>query len=221
MENKLKYAFLIPIGDNISGKLIPQLLSCYKYINSIGGKLYTISNRIHVDARNALATKGGGFVNPTKLIKNTEFLIWLDADQVYTVDMLKKLVEYDQNNKFISGWYIKDSAGRRSPQAMVARWDEEHFKKNGSMEFLHEDELLKAKKPIVVDYVGFGFCRIHSSVFAAMEYPYFRHNVTKIGNYQDNSSEDVSFCRNAAEACGIKPTVIPELRIGHLKEIIL
>jgi hypothetical protein len=104
---------------------------------------------------------------------------------------------------------------------MVARWDEEHFKKHGSMEFLNEKEIMESKEPIRVDYVGFGFCRIHSSVFEKMEYPYFRHHVTKIGDYRDNSSEDVSFCLDASELAGVKPLVIPELRIGHLKEIII
>lgn len=221
MEKKLQYAFLIPIGDSISGKLIPQLLQLHNLAKEVGARIYTIPNRIHVDARNALATKGGGFVDPTRLIRDAEWLVWFDSDQVYTMDQVKALLAYDQEQKFISGWYIKDSAGTRNPQAMVARWDEEHFLKNGSMEFLHEDELLEAKNAIPVDYVGFGFCRIHSSVFEKMEYPYFRHHVQHIGDYKDNSSEDVSFCLDAYKYAEVKPLVIPQLRVGHLKEIII
>jgi hypothetical protein len=106
MDKNLKYAFLIPIGNSISGKLIPQLLQLHNLAKRVGARIYTIPNRIHVDARNALATKGGGFVNPTKLIKDTEWLVWFDADQAYTMSNVKRLLEYDEEEKFISGWYI-------------------------------------------------------------------------------------------------------------------
>jgi hypothetical protein len=219
MDKKLQYAFLLPIGSSISGKLIPQLLANYDYVSSIGGRLYTIANRIHSDARNALATKGGGFVQPEKLVQDTEWLIWMDSDQLITVDQIKTLLAYDPKEKFVSGWYTKDLAGGQSPLAMIATWDEEYFKKTGSMKFWTEEEIAAQKEAFEVDYVGFGFCRVHSSIFEKMTYPYFRHNITKIGQYQDNSSEDVSFCLNAFKATGIKPKVLPELRVPHLKEI--
>lgn len=215
----MQYAFLIPIGNSISGKLIPQLLNLQDYTNQIDGQIITIANRTHVDARNYLATAAGGYKNPTNLINRAEWLVWIDSDQVFNLGQIKLLL--DREEKFASGWYIKDSAGQRNPQAMVAHWDEEYFQKNGSMRFLHESELLRAKNPIEVDYVGFGFCKIHSSVFKEMEYPYFRQNLTQVGKYQDNSSEDVSFCLDAYKATGIKPVVIPQLKIGHLKEIII
>ena len=213
----MKYAFLMPIGDSISGKLIPQLLATNRYISQVDGELFTIANRTHVDARNWLATAGGGFKYPTNLIDKVDWLVWLDSDQVYNVGQIKKLL--DRPEKFVSGWYIKDSSGVRNPQAMVAHWDEEYFEQNGSMQFLHEQEITSAKEPIEVSYVGFGFCKVHTSILKKMEYPYFRQHLTKVGKYQDNSSEDVSFCLDAYKATGIKPIVIPELRIGHLKEI--
>ena len=217
--NNMRYAFLIPIGDSISGKLIPQLLNLQDYTKQVDGKIFTIANRTHVDARNWLATAGGGFKNPTNLIDQCEWLVWLDSDQQFNLGQIKMLL--DRPEKFVSGWYIKDHAGQRSPQAMVAHWDEEYFKKNGSMQFLHEDELIGKKDPIEVSYVGFGFVKIHTSILKEMEYPYFRQHVQHIGGYKDNSSEDVSFCLDAYEATGIKPLVIPQLKIGHLKEIII
>jgi hypothetical protein len=215
----MRFAFLIPIGDHLSAKLVPQLLALHDYANQVDAQIITIANRTHVDARNYLATAGGGFVNPENLVNKCEWLVWFDADQVYNMGQVKTLL--DRPEKFTSGWYIKDSAGQRNPQAMVAHWDEEYFQKHGSMKFLHENELIGKRDPIEVDYVGFGFCKIHSSIFKEMEYPYFRQNLTQVGQYQDNSSEDVSFCLDAYKQTGVKPLVIPQLRIGHLKEIII
>jgi hypothetical protein len=191
----------------------------HDYANQVDAQIITVANRTHVDARNFLATGGGGFKKPHHLIDQAEWLVWFDADQVYNIGQVKMLL--DRPEKFTSGWYIKDHAGQRSPQAMVAHWNEEYFEKNGSMQFLHEDELIGKKDPVEVSYVGFGFCKVHSSIFREMEYPYFRQHVHKVGKYQDNSSEDVSFCLDAYKATGIKPLVIPQLRIGHLKEIII
>jgi hypothetical protein len=215
----MKYAFLMPVGHSISGKLLPQLLNLQDYTKQIDGQILTIANRTHVDARNWLATGGGGFKNPTNLIDQAEWLVWIDSDQQFNLGQIKTLL--DRPEKFVSGWYIKDTAGQRSPQAMVAQWDEEYFEKNGTMQFLHENELIGKKDPIEVSYVGFGFCKVHSSIFKQMEYPYFRQNLQQVAGYQDNSSEDVSFCLDAYKATGIKPLVIPQLKIGHLKEIII
>jgi len=123
---------------------------------------------------------------------------------------------------FCCGWYIKDLNGSRNSLAMVAEWDEEYFKKYHTMRFLHENELLNSKNELrQVDYCGFGFTKVHTSLVKKMEYPYFRQNLQKIGKYQDNSSEDTSFCLDLYKATGIKPKVITKLKVGHLKEIIL
>ena len=52
-----------------------------------------------------------------------------------------------------------------------------------------------------------------------MEYPYFRQRMVKIGKYQENVSEDASFSLDVAELTDIKPTILPQLRINHLKEL--
>ena len=52
-----------------------------------------------------------------------------------------------------------------------------------------------------------------------MEYPYFRQKVVEIGKYKENVSEDATFCLDVAELTDIKPIILPQLRINHLKEL--
>ena len=40
-----------------------------------------------------------------------------------------------------------------------------------------------------------------------------------IGDHSENVSEDATFCLDVWEKCGIKPTILPELRVNHLKEM--
>ena len=58
-----------------------------------------------------------------------------------------------------------------------------------------------------------------TEILKKMEYPYFRQRVVEIGKYKENVSEDASFCLDVAELTDIKPTILPKLRINHLKEL--
>ena len=64
----MKYAFLIPIYNTISGRLLPQFLHLQDWCRNLDGEIFTVVGRTHVDARNWLCTDGGGYSNPTKLI---------------------------------------------------------------------------------------------------------------------------------------------------------
>ena len=77
----------------------------------------------------------------------------------------------------------------------------------------------KQKSPFEVDYCGFGFTKVSTEILKKMEYPYFRQRMVKIGKYQENVSEDASFCLDVVELTDIKPTILPQLRINHLKEL--
>jgi len=99
---------------------------------------------------------------------------------------------------------------------MIARWNEDVFLKSGHMDFLTKDELEKSDRDTIeVDYCGFGFVKIKTSILRKMEYPFFTQKTISIGKYTENVSEDASFCLDCPE----KPQVIPTLRVGHLKEI--
>ena len=115
---------------------------------------------------------------------------------------------------------------------MVGNWDEDFFRRNHHMPFtsakwLQEIGQKDPTKLVEVDWCGFGFTKIHRSIFEQMEYPYFPLNHAHIEDCDDRnggtfelndlSFEDVSFCQNCFKKTGIKPKVLAPLRVGHYK----
>ena len=209
----MKYAFLVPIYNHISGRLFKRFLNLQEWCPQLDGKIYTVVGRTHADARNWLCTDGGGFSNPRSLINKVDYLVWIDADQDFNYTELNTLLSYE--SQFCAGWYVKDLSGI----AMIADWNENNFKKTGTMKFWHSDDIVKQKKPFEVDYCGFGFTKVSTDILKEMEYPYFRQRVVEIGKYKENVSEDATFCLDVKDKLGIRPTILPKLRIRHLKEL--
>jgi len=58
-------------------------------------------------------------------------------------------------------------------------------------------------------------------LFKELTYPFFRNEMVTIGDYQENVSEDATFCLYVNKYANIKPKVITDLKIGHLKEVII
>ena len=213
MTERLKCIFLIPIGSGINGKLIPQFLKLQSWCDKNNSEILTITGRPHNFARNYLATGGKGFVDPTP--PNAEWLIWIDSDIIFNINQIELLLKH--NHQFCAGWYINDL----SNQIMAGYMDEDFFNKHGRMPFLNKNWLSTQQDEVNVDFTGFGFVKIHYSLLEKMTYPYFTLNIQKYGDYQDLSSEDVSFCLNCYKETGIKPVILPILKVGHLKSVIL
>ena len=209
----MKYAFLVPIYNHISGRLFKRFLNLQEWCPQLDGKIYTVVGRTHADARNWLCTDGGGFSNPRSLINKVDYLVWIDADQDFNYTELNTLLSYE--SQFCAGWYVKDLSG----VAMIADWNENNFKKTGTMKFWHSDDIVKQKNPFEVDYCGFGFTKVSTDILKEMEYPYFRQRVVEIGKYKENVSEDATFCLDVKDKLGIRPTILPQLNIRHLKEL--
>ena len=200
----------IPTYISVSAKLFQQWIDVSSWCAQNGIQIITVPNRTHNDARNWLATAGGGFSNSHRLVDKVDWIIWIDSDQAFTQDQLEKLINCKE--KFCCGWYIKGET------PMVARWDEDKFLQNGHMEFLGKKELETSKEELIeVDYCGFGFTKTHTDLFRDLKYPYFTNKIVTIGEYTENCSEDTSFCLDV----NVKPKVITDLRVGHLKEVII
>ena len=212
---KYKVIICIPTFVGIKAELADQFIQLGGYAKEKGYPVITIPNKTHVDARNWLATGGGGFQNSKMLINMTECLIWIDSDTVFSLDQLEQLIKHE--HPFVSAVYYTQ---RKSNDKMVvaANWDESKFLKTGRMEYLTEQNIKDARKqPIQVSYVGFGFCKTNTSIFEKMSYPYFTNKIVTIQNkdvsYTENVSEDASFCLDSS----VKPIVDTTLIVGHLK----
>ena len=209
-----KIAICIPTHTSISALLFDQWIGLASWCAKNNIPIITIANRTHNDARNWLATAGGGFQNPNQLIDQVDYIIWIDSDQAFTLENLQTLIACD--DKFCTGWYLKGDT------PMVARWDEETFLQTASMDFLTQEELKKASGELIeISYCGFGFTKTHVSLYEGLTYPYFRNEVVEIGDYQENVSEDATFCLYVDKYLDIKPKVISDLKVGHLKETVI
>jgi len=202
----MKTVLAMPTYRSVSAELMAQFMQMAGWCALNKVEVITVANRTHADARNWLVTGGGGFAKPRTLIDSCYQIVFIDSDQVFTLAQLKELIEHPGD--FVTGWYLKG----KTP--MVARWDEEKFMKSGHMDFLSVKELEEAEYGISVDYCGFGFTKIKTSVLGKMNYPYFTQKQVTIGGLSENVSEDASFCLD----CPVKPLVVPSLRVGHLKE---
>ncbi len=43
--------------------------------------------------------------------------------------------------------------------------------------------------------------------------------MVSIGKYNENVSEDATFCLDVKEKLDIRPIILPDLKVGYLKEI--
>jgi hypothetical protein len=222
----LDYIFLTPIGGGISGNILPQYLKLQSWCDRNNSAILTCHGLFLNFARNYLATGGKGFVDTSP--PNAEWLVWIDSDIQFSIEQIEDLVSVPSEYKFVTGWYRSNY----SDQSMVGHWDEDFFRKHHHMPFtsvkwLTEIAKNEPDKLVQVDWCGFGFTKVHRSIFEDMQYPYFPLNEAKIedcekGNgdkftLRDLSFEDVSFCQNCYEATQIKPIVVPRLRVGHYK----
>ena len=225
-------AFLIPIDHRgIHGLLFEQYLELHTWCEENNSQIVTCQGMFLNFARNHLATGGSGYMDPTPI--EAEWLFWIDSDIQFTMDQIKHLHGIKDRHKFVTGWYQSNF----TDAAMVGLWDKKHFRKHLHMPFTSakflKEKAEESDKLLRVDWCGFGFTRVHRSIYEKMKYPYYPlnhvsvkgcvdpNNKDRIFDVEDLSFEDVSFCNNCYKVTGIKPLVVPKLRVGHLKSFII
>ena len=225
----LNCVFLIPIDHRgIQGQCFGQYLELHTWCDKNNAAILTCNGLFLNFARNFLATGGGGFADTSP--PKAEWLFWIDSDVRFNLEQIEYMLSLPQDKKFVTGWYRSDY----SDKAMVGNWNEDYFKENLHMPFtsvkwLEETADKDPNKLVQVDWCGFGFTKVHRSIYEQMDYPYYPLRDAHIPDCKhpkkegerftvdDLSFEDVSFCRNVYEKLKIKPLVVPKLRVGHLK----
>jgi hypothetical protein len=163
-----------------------------------------------------------------KPFNGEKFDLWItiDSDIMFTPEQVVELIESTEKHPVVSGIYRMADLQNF---ATVPSFDDTYFVKNGSYEFLTQEKIDKWKKEtemkfMPVDYTGLGFFACKSEVFDKMSYPYFDGTTHEIENdgktIKDISSEDVNFCNNIKKS-GYEIFINTELRVGHLKKLII
>ena len=145
-----------------------------------------------------------------------DYMMWIDSDIVFKIDDFLALLNMDKD--IASGLYKTQNG---THYATVKDWNMDHYRQNGSFEFLTEESIKDLAEPFEVDYTGFGWILIKKGVFESLEYPWFRPEWEDFGNgVMEFTSEDVGFCKNIKEK-GYKIYVNPKVIVGHEKTKIL
>lgn len=158
-----------------------------------------------------------------------DFIMWIDSDQVFSVENFVNLLQHDQD--IMSGLYLMQG-GKHF--ATVEKMEQDFFKENGHYKFLSGEELIERRKkeeePVIeVDYTGMGWMLVKKGVFEKMQYPWFTPDWQEM-SYEDPSGntvsvreftmEDVCFCKKAKEL-GFKVQVDTRNVVGHEKRVVL
>ena len=202
----MKYAFLIPSGEQmVPQMLFTQWIPFQEWLTkNEDGKIFSLVASNQIVGRNTLITQSNP-IEPYKFLKTIDWIIWVDADIKFSLPQMQQLMAVDE--PVVSGWYISSPTNQTS----LVGYLKEH------PVLLSSDEIYSHNEIFEVDFVASGFVKIHSSIYQKMDFPFYyspKHNSTWI-------NEDLLFFRNMYDQTGIKPKVIPELKVGHVKWTII
>ena len=229
----LTIVFALP-GDTFSNKFVMSWTLLFNYcvthqINPL------ITNHAHKNSyyvRN-LCLGGNNLKGVEQKPFNGEvdydYVMWIDANQVFNVDSFLKLLVRDID--VVSGMYLMENT---KEFAVVKEWSKSHFEKHGGFEFLSTEEvslmIKKEQEPLLdVEYTGMGWMLVKKGVFEKMEYPWFRPEMTTMnitdpsGNeikVKEFTTEDVFFCRKVKEL-GFKVLVDTSVIVGNEVKLVL
>ena len=224
--------FCIP-GNNFSNNFLHSWTELFGYCltnniipilsNSYDSNVFFVRNKCLM----------GNFLNgadqkPFQGKINYDYIMWIDSDQVFNVQMFKRLLEYDVD--IVSACYFMSNAKQL---AAVKELDQEYLLKNGSYNFLTMEDIEswrnmeenKDKRLMEIEYCGLGFMLIKHGVLEKLQYPWFQPKMTSIKTendsvIQDFNSEDYYICQELKNL-GYKIHLDTSIIVGHEKKLIL
>lgn len=233
-QKKINVIFCIPGREFSNNFLISwSELFAYCFTNNINPYLSTAYDSNVFFVRNKCL--GGNIMNgisqkPFQGSIEYDYIMWIDSDQVFNVEMFKRLMSHDKD--IVSGMYLMNDMQHF---AVVTSMDNNYLIKNGSYEFLSREKLQEMKQKqkeentsslISVSYCGMGFMLIKHGVLEKLSYPWFKPTTTTIqdtsGNIviQDYNSEDF-YLSVALRKLGYEIFVDTDIIVGHEKKIVM
>lgn len=136
-----------------------------------------------------------------------DYLLWLDADQIYPADTPERLMRHVDNGKLVVGGLTPDRASGEPLVYEIVPGDEGVIKRN---------DVTVGQGLIKVDAMGFGGIMTSPKVFKIMKPPYFQ--MTWNRKLRGTLGEDVRFYNNCKHA-GIDVWCDTNLLYEHLNTI--
>jgi len=120
---------------------------------------------------------------------NPDYVLWLDADQIYPPDTPERLMRYIDDGKLVVGGLTPD---RVSGEPLV------YHMPPGNKGVIKRDDVTPGQGLIKVDAMGFGGVMTSLEVFKMMKPPYFQ--MTWNRKLKGSMGEDVKFYQNCRHA---------------------
>jgi hypothetical protein len=215
----MKIVFAMP-GKTYSGNFIQCWTETLNYCLNNGIQIYlsqTYSPNIYMVRNMCL----GGDIRHGKnqpLFNGKidyDYIMWIDNDIIFNHQQLQKLI--NRNLDVVAGIYRMQDGTR---YATVMNCNMDYFEKNGEFEFLTDEMIGGRTEPMECAYTGMGFMLVKKGVTDKLEFPWFSPALLQVGDTNDFSSEDISFCLKLQQA-GVKINVDPTVIVGHEKSLIL
>ena len=150
-----------------------------------------------------------------------DYIMWLDADTIFTPEQFKELLEKMEQNRqlfILSALYLQDSG---QAYTTVVDLNTDSVKNQGRPQFLTPAEVAGKKELIKVAYNGMGFMLVRKGVFERLSYPWFLPVILKDGEKAVGfASEDASFCLRVKEV-GFDIWADPTVVVGHEKLVFI
>ena len=214
-------------GDRFSGAFLRNWSNALLYLQNKGYTVMMVNDYSSFVPFSRMKTLGLSTlrgVNQKPFNGEIDYDVWvtIDSDVIFIPEQLEQLIEDTDKHPIVSGVYRMLDMKH---YAAVKTWNANYFKKHGSFKFLRLEDLEGAPNYMKVAYNGMGFMAIKREVLEKMKYPYF-HRELQVFEMEDGTvinemcSEDVSFCKIAKDV-GYDVIINTELKVGHLKELVI
>ncbi|MBI90033.1 MAG: hypothetical protein CMG60_08100 [Candidatus Marinimicrobia bacterium] len=233
-DKKKTIVFCIP-GETFSNEFLRSWTELFAYcmMNNITPIMSNASSNNWYSLKNKCLM--GNVINgitqqPFQGKVDYDYIMWINNDMIFNVDMFKKLLSY--NHYVVSGLYLSKDI---QCYDVITKLDKDYLFKNGCYERLNRDNLNNWKNkqmnmglpPVLdVDYCGMGFMLLKKGVLEKFQYPWFKPSLTTLqdgsGNIllQDYNNDEFYFCMRCKEL-GFNIYVDTEIVVGRQKNIIL
>lgn len=208
-------------GNNFSeiflGSILAFQRACFsKGINVVFSTGYSPNLYIVRNMVVGGSATGGTNQKPWQGKANYDYILWVDSDIIFNFGDFENLL--NSNKQIISGLYYLHNE-KREYFAAIKKWDEDFFLKNGTFQWLSNDDVSDGQL-FKVDHIGMGFMLMKAGVLENLPYPWFRPKMADLHTNMEICTEDVSFCHLMIEK-GFSIWVNPKVIVKHEKRILL
>jgi hypothetical protein len=220
-------------GDNFSSKYFISFVSILNYLWDTGKYDIVISPGVSSFVTFArMKTMGLDVMKgiDQKPFDGMDFDIFvtIDSDIVFSPQNFVELIDAVDTHDVVSGIYRMADLKNF---AVVQKLDPNYFKEHSTYEYLTQETIDKWKsentdnKFMKVAYCGMGFMAISKDALSSLTYPYFHSELQELRGkdgkmLRDLCSEDFAFCANLRKN-NYDIHVIPTLRVGHIKPLVI